>query len=108
MIGLLSPIDLGSFSISEAMSIANALSNSNRKVDSMMAKSLGVNIPANKSITNFLTIASAVPLECFSNSPAPDLIKGLAKMDLNNMDTFKKSYTTSQVFYDFKDKLFLC
>ncbi len=62
-----------------------------------MARGLGAKIPANTDPIQVLSIASAIPLECFNNAKPVDLLNNLEKMDLANMNSLRKSYIASKV-----------
>ena len=98
LIGLLTPTQLGSFSPTDSLKIAQALSSQSRQIDKATAQSIGANIPMSTSPIQVLAAASGIPMECFGNANATDLVKNLAKMDTANMDDFKKSFITSKVF----------
>lgn len=96
-IGLLSMSALNNFSASDSVKIAKALSSGNQKMSKEMAKSLGANIPVSASVTEVLSIASSIPLECFNNTKPSDLVSSLEKMDTDNMDSFRKSFIANKV-----------
>ena len=96
-INLMSPTQLGAFSANDSLLIAAALANNNRTISKSLAASLGSNIPLNTSVLQVLAISSAIPLECFSSVNSSNLVNALNKMDLGNMDTFRKSFITSKV-----------
>ena len=73
------------------------MSNKSQQIDAAMARGLGANIPANTNPIQVLSIASAIPLECFSNARPVDLLNNLEKMDLANMNSLRKSYIASKV-----------
>ena len=62
-----------------------------------MAKSLGQNIPANTPLTGIASIASSVPLSCFSSTSPGTLASLAGSMDLLNMDPFKKGFIATKV-----------
>ena len=89
--------DLGNFSAADSLNIAKALSNGNQTIDREMAKNLGASISKDVPVTEVLTIASAIPLECFNNSSPDDLVSNLDRMDTGNMDTFRKSFIAVKI-----------
>lgn len=96
-IGLLSLSDLNNFTSADSLLIAKALSSGNKTVDKEMAKSLAANIPKNTKVSDVLSVASSIPLECFNNSSPSELVSVLGKMDVENMDSFRKSFIANKV-----------
>ena len=93
------PSKLGNFSKADTLNIAKALANGNKKIDKNLAKSLGKNIAKDTDIKDVLSIASAVPLECFNNTKASDLVDNLDKMDTSNMNSFRKAFIANKVIF---------
>lgn len=96
-ISLLNPTKLGNFSKADTLDIAKALNTGSKKIDKELAKSLGKNIPKDTDVKDVLSIASAIPLECFNNTKATDLVSNLDKMDTENMDNFRKAFIANKV-----------
>ncbi len=97
MIGLLSLSQLNNFSSSDSLNIAKALSTKNKTIEKAMAESLAANVPTNAKVTDVFSIASSIPLECFNNTAPSDLVNILAKMDVSNMNGFRKSFIANKV-----------
>lgn len=88
---------MNNFSPNDSLQIAKALMSGNKKINKKMAKNLGANIPKTAKISDVISIASAVPLECFNNSSPDDLVNSISKMDTGNMDSFRKSFIANKV-----------
>ncbi len=54
-----------------------------------MAKSLAINIPNSLPLNNISSIASAVSLDCISNTQPNSLVTVFSSMDKNNMEPFR-------------------
>ena len=54
-----------------------------------MAASLAINIPSSLPLNNISSIASAVSLDCISNTQPDSLVTVFSSMDKNNMDPFR-------------------
>jgi hypothetical protein len=106
-ISFLAPSQLSNLSPENSLLVAAALGNSGKQLSSLMAKSLGANIPGNTSASSVVSISSAIPISCFSNSSpsrrrrmaslksissSTSLVSLLPKMDVNNMDTNRKTF----------------
>ena len=90
-ITLLSPTSFSSYSSEDAMKVASALTNSSKTISKTMAAAIGNLIPMNASAVAYLTIASALPIECFTASDPLELAKNAAKIDAKNMPASKKA-----------------
>jgi len=88
---------MGNFSGSDSLDIAKALSTSNKKLDEESARSLGRNVPKTANAKDLLSLASSIPIECFNQTSASDLVNNLGKMDLDNMDSFRKTFIAKNV-----------
>lgn len=96
-ISFLLPSQLGSFSESDSLLVAQALTSKGLKLSPTMAKSLGANIPLTSSVSSLASIASSIPLECFNNTSPDNLVSLVGSMDLDNMDPFRKGFIASQI-----------
>ena len=85
------------FSKADSLNIAKALATGGKKLSKQMAKNLGANIPADTKVTDVLSLASSIPLECFNNTNATELVGNLAAMDTENMDNSRKSFIANKV-----------
>ena len=93
----LSESQLDNFDSNASITLAAELSNSNKKLSKSMLISLGSNIASNETLDRIAAIASAVPLECITET-SPQLLANLsAKMDINNMDPFRIGFIASQI-----------
>ncbi len=80
LISLLTPTKMGNFSGSDSLDIAKALSTSNKKLDEESARSLGRNVPKTANAKDLLSLASSIPIECFNQTSASDLVNNLGKI----------------------------
>ena len=94
---MLSPSQMNNFSPDDSLNIAKALVSGKKKINKKMAKNLGANIPKTAKIADVISIASAIPLECFNNSSPADLVSAISDMDTENMDTFRKSFIANKI-----------
>lgn len=94
---MISPSSFKNFSVADSLNIAKALGN--KTIDKEMAKNLGARIPKNASVLDVLSVASAIPLECFNNTSPSDLVNNLDQMDTANMDPFRKNYIANKVTF---------
>ena len=88
---------MNNFSPDDSLNIAKALVSGKKKINKKMAKNLGANIPKTAKIADVISIASAIPLECFNNSSPADLVSAISDMDTENMDTFRKSFIANKI-----------
>ena len=91
LINLLSPTSFKNFSANDAMQVASALTNNTLSISKTMAQAIGNLIPSNQSAVDFLSIASAIPIQCFFNSDPLQIANNAQKIDVQNMQTSKKS-----------------
>lgn len=96
-VSFLTPFKLGNFSPDESVSVAAKLSEENTKLTQIMAKSLGAKIPITENVASIASIASSIPLQCFNITSPATLASLVNKMDLDNMDPFRKGFIAFQV-----------
>ena len=89
--------------MNDSLSIAKKLSTEKTNINKDMAMNLGKNIPKTENLNGIASIASGVPLECFNNTNASDLVNLLGSMDIDNMSPNRKSFIGAKV--NFKDIL---
>jgi hypothetical protein len=97
LISLLTPTTLNNFSKSDSLEIAKALALGSKNLDKEASKSLGKNIPKDANAKDLLSLASSIPIECFNTTLTSDLVNGLGKMDVENMDSFRKTFIANKI-----------
>ena len=88
---------MSNFSGADSLEIAKALATADKKLDSELAKNLGRNVPKTADAKDLMSLASSIPIECFNQTSAADLVNNLGKMDLDNMDSFRKTFVANKV-----------
>lgn len=93
----MSPAQIGTYSSSDSVTIARALTTNNIQLSVSNAKSLGARIPVTTSLAEIASIASGLSLTNIKNSNTLQLASSVKSMDLNNMNSFQKAYITTIV-----------
>ena len=83
--------------MADSLKIGMALATSGKKLDEKSTDALGKNIPKTANAKDLLSIASSIPIQCFNNTLPSDLVNNLAQMDLDNMDSFRKTFIAQKV-----------
>lgn len=106
-INFMAPSMLSTLSSQDSLLVAQSLGT--KKLSNLMAKTLGSNIPSDTSPNNVASISSAIPLDCFAasssnnarrrraTSSGSNLVSLLTKMDLNNMNSNRKTFISLQI-----------
>ena len=93
----MTPSKLGAFNAADSLSVAKQLATSSKKLSPTMAKSLGKNIAPTEPLNDIASIASGVPLSCFNNTDPSTLAGLVSKMDLSNMNGFRKGFIAAKI-----------
>ena len=93
----MSPAQIGSYSSSDSVVIAKALTSNNIQLSVSNTKSLASKIPVTQSLAEIASIASGISLNNIKNTNIAQLASSVRKMDLNNMNNFQKAYITTTV-----------
>lgn len=88
---------MGSYNADDSIKIAKALNDNGKTISPTMARSLAANIPASQPVNEIASIASQVPFNCLNIAKPSDLVTSIAKMDLDNMDDFRKGFIVQKI-----------
>lgn len=88
---------MGSYNADDSIKIAKALNDNGKTISPTMARSLAANIPASQPVNEIASIASQVPFNCLNIAKPADLVTSIAKMDLDNMDDFRKGFIVQKI-----------
>ena len=89
---------LNKLTSNESLMIAKSLNNKiDEKISQLIIKLIGINIPDIIDATEIPSIASSIPLKCFTNSDPHKIAESLNLMDLENMNSFRKVFLAYKV-----------
>jgi hypothetical protein len=93
----MSPSQIGSFSPTDSVNIAKALSSNNIQLSPSNAKSIGAKIPTTQTLGGIASIASGLSLASIKQTDSLTLANSIQSIDLVNMNPFQKGYITTSV-----------